>query len=97
MRPLYYTNKNREVQTRFLQDGSYLRVKNVQIGYTFPSAWTKKFYVNNLRIYFSGENLHTWTKMTKVIDPESLEVSKMKSGGAYPLSRTYSFGLSIDF
>lgn len=96
-RPLYYTNKNREVQTRFLQDGSYLRVKNVQIGYTFPSAWTKKFYVNNLRIYFSGENLHTWTKMTKVIDPESLEVSKMKSGGAYPLSRTYSFGLSIDF
>lgn len=94
-RPLYYTNRNREAQTRYLQDGSYLRLKNLQIGYTFPEAWTKKFYVQNLRIFFSAENLHTWTKMSKVIDPESLEVSKMKSGGTYPLSRTFSFGLSV--
>lgn len=94
-RPLYYTNRNRETQTRYLQDGSYLRLKNLQIGYTFPEAWTKKFYVQNLRIFFSAENLHTWTKMSKVIDPESLEVSKMKSGGTYPLSRTFSFGLSV--
>lgn len=94
-RPLYFTNKNRETQTRYLQDGSYLRLKNLQVGYTFPEELTKRFYVQNLRLFFSAENLHTWTKMSKVIDPESLEVSKMKSGGTYPLSRTFSFGLSI--
>ncbi len=94
-RPLYFTNKNRETQTRYLQDGSYLRLKNLQVGYTFPEGLTKKFAVQNLRIFFSAENLHTWTKMSKVIDPESLEVSKMKSGGTYPLSRTFSFGLSV--
>lgn len=96
-RPLYYTNKNRETQTRFLQDGSYVRLKNLQVGYTFPSEWMKKIHISNLRIYFSGENLWTHTKMIKVLDPESLEVSKMKSGGSYPLSRTYSFGLSVEF
>ncbi len=96
-RPLYYTNKNRETQTRYLQNAAYLRVKNLQVGYTFPKELTRKIYIQNLRVFFSGENLHTWTKMTKVIDPESLEVSKMKSGGAYPLSRTYSFGISVDF
>lgn len=94
-RPLYFTNKNRETQTRYLQDGSYLRLKNLQVGYTFPENLTKKIYIQNLRIFFSAENLCTWTKMSKVIDPESLEVSKMKSGGTYPLSRTFSFGLSV--
>lgn len=94
-RPLYFTNKNRETQTRYLQDGSYLRLKNLQIGYTFPAGLMKKIYIQNLRIFFTAENLHTWTKMTKVIDPESLEVSKMKAGGSYPLSRTFAFGLSV--
>lgn len=96
-RPLYYTNKNREFQTRYLQNASYLRLKNLQIGYTFPQSLTQKFYVNKLRIYFSAENLCTFTKMSKVIDPESLEVSSMKSGSSYPLARTYSFGLQVDF
>ncbi len=94
-RPLYFTNKNRETQTRYLQNGAYLRLKNLQIGYTFPEDLTKRIFIQNLRLFFSVENLHTWTKMSKVIDPESLEVSKMKSGGAYPLSRTFSFGLSV--
>ena len=96
-RPLYYTNKNREFQTRYLQNGAYLRLKNIQVGYTFPKAWTKKFACEKLRLYFSGENLVTWTKMSKVLDPESLEVSSMKSGSSYPIAKTYSFGLSIDF
>ena len=96
-RPLYYTNKNREVQTRYLQNAAYMRLKNLQVGYTFPANLTKKIYISNLRVYFSAENLCTWTKMSKVIDPESLEVSRMKSGSSYPLARTFSFGLSVDF
>lgn len=96
-RPLYYTNKNRETQTRFLQDASYLRLKNLQIGYTLPQSFTRKFACENFRIYFSAENLCTWTKMSHVIDPESLEVSSMKSGSSYPIAKTYSFGISLDF
>lgn len=96
-RPLYYTNKNRETQTRFLQDASYLRLKNLQIGYTLPQSFTRKFACEKFRIYFSAENLCTWTKMSKVIDPESLEVSSMKSGSSYPIAKTYSFGVSLDF
>lgn len=96
-RPLYYTNKNREIQTKYLQNASYLRLKNLQVGYTFPNAWMSKIHVSKLRVFFSAENLCTWTKMSKVMDPESLEVSSMKSGASYPLSKTYSFGLSIDF
>lgn len=96
-RPLYYTNKNREAQTRFLQDASYIRLKNLQIGYTLPQKWTRKAYIEKLRFYFSAENVFTCTKMSKVIDPESLEVSSMKSGSSYPIAKTYSFGLSIDF
>ena len=96
-RPIYYSNKNRETQTRYLQNGAYMRLKNLQIGYTFPNDLMRKIYIQNLRVFFTIENLFTITKMTKVMDPESLEVSKMKSGGAYPLSRTYSFGLSVSF
>lgn len=95
-RPIYYTNKNREMQTRYLQNASYLRLKNLQVGYTFPKELTRKISLENLRIFFSGENLCTWTKMSKVIDPESLEVSSMKSGSSYPLAKTFSFGLTVD-
>lgn len=95
-RPLYYTNKNREIQTRYLQDASYVRLKNLQVGYTIPKNFTQKFYVDNLRVFFSAENLCTWTKMSKVIDPESLEVSSMKSGSSYPIAKTFSFGVTID-
>jgi len=96
-RPIYGNYKNKFIQTRYLQDASYLRLKNLQVGYTFPKEWTSKWYCQNLRIFFSAENLCTWTKMSKVIDPESLEVSSMKSGSAYPIAKTFSFGLTVDF
>lgn len=96
-RPLYYTNKNREFQDRFVQNAAYLRIKNLQFGYTLPKKYSQKFYCNNLRLFFSAENLATFTEMSKVIDVESLEVSSMKSGSAYPLAKTYSFGLTVDF
>lgn len=96
-RPYFNTSKNREIQTRYLQNAAYMRLKNLQVGYTFPQKWMDKIYVQKLRVFFSGENLATWTKMSKVIDPESLEVSTMKSGGSYPIARTYSFGLQLDF
>lgn len=96
-RPIYYDNKNREFQDRYLQNAAYLRLKNLQVGYTLPKSITRKFFCENLRVYFSAENLVTWIKLSKVLDPESLEVSSMKSGSSYPIAKTFSFGINLEF
>lgn len=94
-RPLFNT-KNKVAQTRYLQDASYLRLKNLQLGYTFPSSLTRRFALEKLRIFVSGENLLTITDFTKTMDPETAGLGK-RGGVVYPLSRTYSFGLSVNF
>ena len=91
-RPLWGTYKNLQTQTRYLQNAAYLRIKNVQLGYTIPPTLTKKIGIDRLRIFFSGENLATFTKMIKLFDPETIGTSM---GNSYPLSRTWSFGLSV--
>lgn len=94
-RPLTYSNQNMHVQTRFLQNAAYLRLKNIQLGYTIPDKFTKKAGISNLRIYVSGENLLTWTKLAKMYDPETLYMGFQGSG--YPILKTYSFGVSASF
>ncbi len=94
-RPYLDSEKNVQWQSRYVQDASYLRLKNLQLGYTFPQKWMKKVGVQNLRLYFSGENLATFTRMTNLFDPET--IGENETGNVYPLSRTYSFGLSITF
>lgn len=89
------SNKNVQCQTRYLQNASYMRIKNVQLGYTLPKDISKKFYVENLRIFFSGENLYTFTSMTRLFDPET--IGQNEQGNVYPLTRTWSFGLSLTF
>ncbi len=85
--------KNRQVQSRYLQDASYIRLKNLQVGYTLPTNITEKAGLAKVRVYFSGENLWTGTHLSKLFDPET--INSGKGGSAYPLSRTYSFGLSL--
>jgi len=85
--------KNRQVQSRYLQDASYIRLKNLQVGYTIPSKITEKAGFQNVRVYFSGENLWTGSHLSKLFDPET--IGSGKGGSAYPLSRTYSFGISV--
>ena len=103
-RPRFDSDQNHEVQTRYLQNASYIRLKNFQLGYTLPTSLTNKIGIGNCRIFVSGENLWTGTKLSKLFDPETLDGgdtsdnanSAIKSGGnAYPLSRTWSFGLSV--
>ena len=103
-RPRFDSDQNHEVQTRYLQNASYIRLKNFQLGYTLPTSLTNKIGIGNCRIFVSGENLWTGTKLSKLFDPETLNGgntddnanSAIKSGGnAYPLSRTWSFGLSV--
>lgn len=73
-----------------LHNGNYLKLKNLTIGYTFPKKWMEKIYVENLRIYASGENLLTLTKF-KGMDPE------MMSGAGYAPMRQYAFGINVTF
>lgn len=96
-RPLFFTNKNRLTQTRYLQNAAYMRLKNLQLGYTFTQPWIQQAGIRSLRLFVTGENLLTITSLSKVLDPESLEVSKMKAGASYPLSKTFAFGLNVTF
>ena len=74
----------------WLHNGNYLKLKNLTIGYTFPTKWMQKLYVKNLRIYATGENLLTITKF-KGLDPE------MAAGNGYLPIRQYAFGINVTF
>ena len=92
-RPLY-EDKNLQVQTRYLQNAAYIRLKNLTVGYTFPKKFTNKLNIGTARVYFSGENLWTATGLLSQFDPETIG---SYNGNSYPLSTTLSCGLSINF
>jgi TonB-linked SusC/RagA family outer membrane protein len=81
----------------FLQDGSYLRIRNLTLGYTLPSKWTTKIYFEKLRIYFKTDNLFTWTKFTGY-SPEIGSSDVLSNGidaGIYPITAVYALGINI--
>jgi TonB-linked SusC/RagA family outer membrane protein len=94
-RPLSSGSKNEQVQTRYLLNASYIRLKNLQIGYTIPSHLTQKIHISKLRIFLSGENIWTGTKMSTIFDPETIDGGY--GGSVYPLSKVYSIGLNVNF
>ncbi len=98
--------------TRYVQDASYIRLKNLTIDYTFPKALTNKLRLQNLKIYVSGENLLTFSplkKHAKNFDPESINSGDTDFGGGkpgaadsgdgdgYPVMQSYTIGLNITF
>ncbi len=84
---------NKENSSRFVEDGSYFRLKNIQIGYTLPKKVTEKFLCSRLRFYVTASNLFTLTKYSGY-DPE---VGSGVDYGNYPQSRTFTFGLNATF
>src|SRR5690606_6584719 len=94
-RPLY-NYKNKHAQSRYLLNAAYIRLKNVQIGYTLPVTISEKIGSSSFRVFVSGENLITVTKLTKLFDPEVLG-GRWGPGQTYPLGRTFAAGLSINF
>ena len=95
-RPYFNTTKNQQTSTGYLQNAAYLRLKNVQVGYTFPKKWMDKIGVESLRLYFSADNVFTVSQISGVYDPELLG-GDWGSGKLYPLQRTWSFGLNVNF
>lgn len=80
-----------------LQDASYLKIRNAELSWNLPSRWLKALKVSGLRIYASGQNLHTWTKYKMYLDPENtnLSVSNFNQQSVYPSSRVYNLGVNI--
>ena len=84
------SGSNTRSSDKYLQDASYMRIKNMTLSYTFPKNWIEKIHLNQLRLYVSVENLATFTDLPKGYDPENLKWS-------YPFYRTWSFGANISF
>lgn len=90
-------NDNYRVSDLYVKDGSYMRLKNIQLGYTLPSAWTSKVFISNLRVYVAAENLLTITGYDG-FDPEiSYDKSSGIDRGIYPQARTFTVGLNLNF
>lgn len=94
------TNNTAWSSDRYVEDGSYLRLKNLNIGYTFPVRISQKIYANNLRLYFSAQNLLTFTKYSGQ-DPTVSTMSNARTPGydysAYPIPRTFVLGVQLSF
>ena len=88
-------NRNNQVQTRYLQNAAYCRLKNLTIGYTIPQNITRRFYVQNLRVFFSAENLFTITSFTDLGDPEIIDAGGWGFSKTYPLTKNFAFGVSV--
>ena len=95
-RPYMNTTKNQQTQTRYLQNAAYIRLKNLQVGYTLPKQWTSKAGIESLRVYFSADNVFTCSAISGVFDPETLG-GDWGDGKLYPLQRTWSIGLNVNF
>lgn len=89
------------VNNRYLQNIRYLRFKNLTVGYTLPAEWTRKSGIDQVRFYFSGENLCYWSpikKRTPYIDPEAaISRSDAYNNAYYPWQKTFMFGIDVTF
>lgn len=106
------SNTNRTLgvaQTRYLQNVAYLRMKNIQVGYTLPNRWVNKIGARSAKVFFSGENLFTYSPMYKVVKntidvenavPSDQDLNSGSTNGDgynYPLLKAIAFGLNIGF
>ncbi|HYH55698.1 MAG TPA: SusC/RagA family protein, partial [Anseongella sp.] len=93
-------------QTRYLQDASYIRLKNLTLGYSLPAKTIQKLKLSAFRIFLTGQNLWTYSPMYKItrnFDPEVIEGSdpEINAGGgdgfSYPMMKTFTAGVNISF
>jgi hypothetical protein len=100
-------NNNGRVSDRWVEDGSYLRLKNIQIGYSLPKRLAEKARMSNARFYITGQNLLTFTKYsgfdpemgpsTDFVDGRGADLEIGADKGRYPQARIYTLGLTVGF
>lgn len=89
----YGENKNNFLpSTHWLENGAYLRLKTLEVGYNFPARWLRKVYIKKLRLSFTGDNLYLWDRV-KLWDPEQAS----GNGAVYPLPRSFLLNLQLTF
>ena len=93
---LNMNNTNLQTSDYWVRDASFLRLKNVQLGYTLPKAWVNKIGIQNLHLYVSGQNLLNFNKFYKGWDPEN-EIGTGDAPSYYPINKIISFGLNVKF
>lgn len=94
-----FRNKNMQTNDRYLQNARYCRLKNVTLAYDLPQEWIYKAHLSKVQVYFSGENLLTFTPLAKMFDPESIYTSNSytsEGGKNYPLNKVLSVGLVVN-
>ncbi|MEA5129644.1 MAG: TonB-dependent receptor [Proteiniphilum sp.] len=90
-RPNWNNGGNRQTSTRYLQDASYIRLKNVIVGYSLPQSVVSQFKIQRLRFFIQGENLFTFTSLIESFDPETID------NMVYPINKKFSLGLNLTF
>jgi TonB-linked SusC/RagA family outer membrane protein len=93
---LNMNNPNLQVSDYWVRDASFLRIKNVQLGYTFSKNLIEQIGLQNLRIFFSGQNLFNFNSFYQGWDPEN-EISTGDAPSFYPINSIYSFGINVEF
>ena len=86
----YVANKNRQVQTRYMENGAYLRLKNLSLGYTIPDQYAEAIKFKRIKLNISAFNLLEFKKVPKTFDPELLSMD-------YPVMKSYAFGIQASF
>ncbi len=93
-----YRNKTSQKADRYVQNAAYCRLKNLTLSYNLPEKWISKAHLSKAQIFFSGENLLTFTKL-KIFDPEGLFTSNLAGSDAgknYPMTRVFSVGVILN-
>ena len=93
---LNMNSPNLQTSDYWMRNASFLRIKNVQLGYTFPKEMTKKIGIEKLRLYVSGQNLYSFNGFYKGWDPEN-EIGTGDAPSYYPITAIYSFGINLNF
>lgn len=103
-KPYFSTERNKNIrdQSRYVLNAAYLRLKNLQVGYTVPPALLDRLFVQNARLYLSAENLLTFSRLPKMYEPETAVASNPRDGGidmgeTYPISQMFSLGINFMF
>lgn len=86
-------NPNNIASDFWMKSGAFMRLKNLTLGYTLPKAWTERMQTKQFRVYFNAQNLLTFSNAYEGYDPENA----FSSGSFYPLMKTFTFGLNVNF
>jgi len=86
-----FGDHNQRLNSFFLQNGAFIRLKNIELSYTLPAVWTKQVGINDFRIFVNANNLFTWDHLNGIADPES------NGSNTYPIMKAINLGVNVKF